>query len=1199
VKFRGLIARNLWFHWRGHLAVLLATATATAVIVGALLLGDCVRGTLRHQALDRLAGAQLAVANPQRFFKADLEYRLTHWLEFQDKTGLGHVRPLPMIQTTGRVSRGDGQAAANQVQVLGVGGIEYGLEYLRRFDAPRVHLEAEGPPLPPAVGVNPALASRLGIRVGDEVVVRVAKPEAMAIDSPMFATDDNTVTFRIPVKWIVPAGQWGDFSLHANQSPPLNLFLPREFLAGKLDVAGRANLLLIGNSGGGDVDLNAAREALESAWTLSDAELEFQPVGEGGNKSLQMTSRRVFLDGDTVRSASNASPSFGVLTWFVNELRVKDRATPYSFVTAVGSAPPPALRGMDALLAAVEGGPVKTLKNDEIIINDWLAQDLLAKPGDVLTISYFAVTPQMQLEQREAKFTVRGMAPIAGLAGDRTLTPEFPGLADAEDCRHWKSEMVDISKIRDKDQAYWKQFRGTPKAFVTLEAGRKMWANPLGSLTAVRFADTDEAKVKAAVRSHLTAASQGLVLEDVRTRMLESAEQGTDFGQLYLGFSGFLLAAALGLVAMVFSLGMKQRAGQVGLLLAVGWRRRRVLAAFLAESAWPAAAGTLAGVVCGELYTRAMLHGLATTWSAAAGGRTFGFYPTTSSIAIGAGAGFAIAMVTIFLTLRRQFRQPPAALMAGEEPAATFVLRPLWRRLASMLMGPATAIAAGVILALAPSARRADAAPPFFASGALLLLAALATMNWRLRRQVRSKAFCGNPHGADKQAGSHVGLPVGAVGRSFKEELGRQAPVDETGPGGSIGSANGKQQRRQGQDGPDTHGQDARATRRGLVAMSLGSISRRPGRSLATVAIIACATFILAAVGANRRDDQSQALSRSSGTGGFALVAESSLPVTRDLNSPKTLTAMGLVGDKNVGVVPLRLHEGDRADCLNLNRARQPRLLGVDPGELDSRNAFQFVEVLPGRRANWACLDGHLKGGDIPAVVDENTTWSLGKKLGDHVEYVDAHGRVVQLRLVGVIVNSVLQGNVMISAENFSACFPSEGYRFFLIDTNRGRQGEVAAAFTRQMSNFGMSVVQARDRMSELDAVENSYLDIFTLLGGLGMALGSVGLAAVVMRNVLERRGELAVLQAVGFAKGRIRGMVMIEHVYLLAMGVVCGLVPAAVATAPAIARGIGREPMVSLGVMLAVVFAGGVLWTALATYAALRGPLLPALRGE
>jgi ABC-type lipoprotein release transport system permease subunit len=1197
VKFRGLIARNLWFHWRSHLAVMLATATATAVIVGALLLGDCVRETLRRAALMRIWPAEFAINGGQRFFCADLADRLHDRLPKQ--------KTIAAILTSGRVSNNRGDASANNVQVIGSTELWPGKN---EGNALVEWLQSESGADIPAC-VNAALAARLRVRVGDEVVVRLSPPTALPVDSPMFEGSEKAVVLRVSIVGVSHSSQGSDFSLQANQTPPLNLFLPLEILSRKLGVRGRANLLLIDEGiGPTKIDLGQAQQALGQAWTLADSGLEFHPVGQGAGKALQMTSRRVFLADDEERAAFDASPGFGVLTWFVNELRVHDRATPYSFVSAVGSAPSAAAKGMGTLLAAVEGGPIKTLKDDEIIINDWLAQDLQSQTGDVLTIKYFAIAPDMRLEQREAKFTIRGVVPMTGLAGDRALTPEFPGLADAEDCRHWKSDMVDISKIRDKDQAYWKQFRGTPKAFITLTAGRKMWANPLGSLTAARFAETDEAKVKEAVRSNLTAASQGLVLEDVRTRLLQSAEQGTDFGQLYLGFSGFLLAAAMGLVAMVFSLGMRQRAEQVGLLLAVGWRRRRVLAALLAESACPAAAGTLAGVVCGELYTRAMLHGLATAWSAAAGGRTFGFYPTASSIAIGAGAGFAVAMVTIFLTLRRQFRLPPAILLSGEEPAATFVSWPLWRRLASTLVAPVAAIAAVAILALAPPARRADAAMPFFASGGLLLLAALAAMNGRLRRQTRSKTFSGNSHGADKQAGSHVGLPVGAVGRSMKEGSGHQASVDERGASKSIGSANGKQQQRQSHDGPDTHGlearathgQDGRATRRGgLVAMSLHSASRRPGRSLATVAIVACATFILAAVGANRRDDSSQALERSSGTGGFALVAESSLPVTQDLNSPRELAAMGLGGDTSVQVVPLRLREGDRADCLNLNRARQPRLLGIAPAELERRKAFQFVEVLPECRTSWACLDGQLKGGDIPAVVDENTTWSLGKKLGDRLEYVDAHGRQVRVRLAGVIANSVLQGNVVISAENFSACFPSEGNRFFLIDAKTAREGEIAAALTRQMSNFGMSVVPASDRMAELDAVENSYLDIFMLLGGLGMVLGSVGLAAVVMRNVLERRGELAVLQAVGFAKGRLRGMVMIEHVYLLAMGIVCGLVPAAVATAPVIARGIGREPMVSLSVMLAAVFAGGVLWTALATYAALRGPLLPALRGE
>src|SRR4029079_1975350 len=48
------LLRSLAFHWRMHLAVALGVAAATAVLTGALLVGDSVRGSLKHLALDRL-----------------------------------------------------------------------------------------------------------------------------------------------------------------------------------------------------------------------------------------------------------------------------------------------------------------------------------------------------------------------------------------------------------------------------------------------------------------------------------------------------------------------------------------------------------------------------------------------------------------------------------------------------------------------------------------------------------------------------------------------------------------------------------------------------------------------------------------------------------------------------------------------------------------------------------------------------------------------------------------------------------------------------------------------------------------------------------------------------------------------------------------------------------------------------------------
>ena len=69
------IVRSLAYHWRIHLAVALGVAAATAVLTGALLVGDSVRGSLRRLTLDRL-GRIDEVLVTDRFFAAELVARL-------------------------------------------------------------------------------------------------------------------------------------------------------------------------------------------------------------------------------------------------------------------------------------------------------------------------------------------------------------------------------------------------------------------------------------------------------------------------------------------------------------------------------------------------------------------------------------------------------------------------------------------------------------------------------------------------------------------------------------------------------------------------------------------------------------------------------------------------------------------------------------------------------------------------------------------------------------------------------------------------------------------------------------------------------------------------------------------------------------------------------------------------------------------
>jgi predicted lysophospholipase L1 biosynthesis ABC-type transport system permease subunit len=238
----------------------------------------------------------------------------------------------------------------------------------------------------------------------------------------------------------------------------------------------------------------------------------------------------------------------------------------------------------------------------------------------------------------------------------------------------------------------------------------------------------------------------------------------------------------------------------------------------------------------------------------------------------------------------------------------------------------------------------------------------------------------------------------------------------------------------------------------------------------------------------------------------------------------------------------------------------------------------------------------------VPAVADAATiTWSLQKKVGDTLSYTDEQGRPFEVRLVAAIAPSMLQGGLFVSERALLAHFPSvSGYRMFLVDVDPpSDETRAAEALMRGFQREGLSLVPATERLGEFFAVNNTYVSIFQVLGGLGMVLGSVGLGLVVLRNVLERRGELALLRAVGFRRSELRRLVLWEHWGLLLAGLVIGAAAAGVAVLPALGTSGRGLPMVSLGLTLAGILASGLLWTHLAAAAALRGPLLDALRNE
>ncbi len=227
-------------------------------------------------------------------------------------------------------------------------------------------------------------------------------------------------------------------------------------------------------------------------------------------------------------------------------------------------------------------------------------------------------------------------------------------------------------------------------------------------------------------------------------------------------------------------------------------------------------------------------------------------------------------------------------------------------------------------------------------------------------------------------------------------------------------------------------------------------------------------------------------------------------------------------------------------------------------------------------------------------------TWALHKKIGETVTYTDERGQEFRVRLAGAVANSILQGSLLISEPAFTRHFPGEaGHRMFLIDAPAKEAAGDAAELSRALRDRGLELTAAAERLNAFNAVQNTYLTIFQVVGGLGLLLGSAGLGAVVLRNVLERRGELALLAAVGFRPRALRWLVVSEHAALQGLGLALGLAAALLAVLPVLLSPGAQISWTSLAATLGGVFLSGLFWTWGAARLALRGELLAALRNE
>ena len=1102
-----LILRSATYHWRTNLAVCLGVAAAVSVLAGALVVGDSVRGSLRDIAVGRL-GRTTDIVSSADFFRDALA---------PDLAASGGASAAPLIVASGFVTHEASGRRASDVLVYGVDD---------RF------WQFHGRAARDGVFVSPALASELTARPGEVLLARLQKPSAIPLESLFAQKEDVGRTVRLTVSGVLPREDLGEFALRPQQAEVRAVFAPLRRVQRDLDVAGRVNTVLLASPDAGGAD-----RAFRSAVRLEDLGVRVNVLGDVGMISVESGGGIV---GDALESAARrAGQRLGLVpvplfTYLANSIRTGERQIPYSLVT-----------GLD--LSALPGGAPAT-NPDAIVLNEWAARELGASAGDRIEIDYYLWDAVRGLRTASAAFTLDRVVPFSGLAADRRLAPEYPGISGADNLADWDPPFpIDLSRVRPQDEKYWNDYRTTPKAFLPYERAREMWSTRYGAATSLRFAvppgaqpDALAETLRESLRQMLPAPAAGVTLVPVRRQALAASTGATDFGEYFTYFSFFLVASALLLSVLFFRLGIEQRLRQIGILRATGYAVADVRRLLVTEAAVLALIGGALGAAGAVGYAHVIVHGLTTWWQGAVGTTLLDVHVRAASLAAGVALGVAAALGSVLLSLRAVARRSPRALLGAQSLDATGGPDP--RRAARRRRTAVVLALAGVALLALGFIRRDAQAGAFFGAGAAFLAACLAFLaGWLRARDARTLA------GRGPLAVSRLGFRSAAF---------------------------------------------------------------RPARSVLSAALIAAAAFIIVSVDAFRRGGEEVNAAPGSGTGGFALLARAEVPLLQDPNTADGREALQLLAPEleRVRFSRFRLRPGDDASCLNLYRPGNPTIIAPEAGFIDA-NRFSFSASLAAtddERANpWRLLQRRFDDGAVPAVADATSLqYVLHASVGDTLAIDVGGDRPLTLRFVGALRDSVLQGELIMGEEAFLRVFPGQaGFRFFLIDAPDVRTPDEAAGLAevleRELRPFGVDAVSTADRLAAFHRVENTYLSTFQALGGLGLLLGTVGLATVMFRNVLERRRELALLRAVGYDARALSLMIASETALLLGAGIGAGALCAGLAIAPAwLGRG-GSSPGAGLGLLLAGVIVAGMLSSLLATRAALRGEVLAALRAE
>lgn len=1138
---------------------------STAVITGSLVVGDSMEYLVYTSTFDNLGEVDLVISGGEFF---DYNY----YSALSQNTSIDEVidKHAPIILLPCALEAQASNLRENKANLYGFDDSFLTLGTLtrvknnERLDDNDISLASN------EIIINDHLAANLELDENDLVQLFINNPSFQLNSVYSESVGANAISKSMVVKYIVKQASLGRLQLDGRSHYTSNIFMNLNALQELLKIDNKINSILISNIGNKYTGLEHEDEAVKALKQCLNSEVGTKELGFGlnltGSTYLRLTNEDIFFEDEIYdlilkyeQEPNSGFVSSPVLTYFVNSITLNrnNKRIYYSMVTGLDFEKDSAFGDFSISDSNPTGDSVEDLglSANETIIIDWAADKLDAQIGDTVTIEYMALDRLYNIYNTTHEFTIKYIINLTGKAADPQLMPAFPGLEGKLDCADWEPPFpIDITRLSQLDREYWLAHRGTPKAYITLAQAQSLWSTNLGKFTMIKLNTTAtegnleilKLQLNDRLDSDLGYSEAGLSIDHVKSDALDTTRGMAIFPMMFLAFGSAIIIAGIALIVTIFLILADARKYELGIGRAIGLRKNQVIRLFLLEGILYALIAGIIGVIFGLFLGWGLVYALNSIWSSAVESYTIPFYFKPISLIISFFVGFAITIITIFLTARHIGKMNIISALHNLPTSERTTKRGLLM-LGGLLLFIGILLLLLNVIGLSASMENSEVFINLFAP--VLILMGIGFV---------SGYFIGKP----KTRGHIISILtlamicyiiIYAILNFSKSNIPTVELFFSIGLllvfGVTIITIINLRALANAMINILSLGKKPRP----VVAYSLQNPTRRVARTGQLITIFTLVIFLIAALSINIAIQQVSVNAVSyEQRGGYDIIGETVVPISIDLENASQRIKHNIDAPTldNLQITEIKMVGPQGGTCSNMNVRYPPRLLGVNTNFL-RENSFQFMETRSDDdkpRSTWSDLEKTAAENDgrIPIVVDYNTlVWIYGGALGEIYTIDDEAGETIELEVIGILENSVFGGTFIMSEENLEQLYPASAeYRYVLFKIKSGVKTKpevLASDLERELHQYGMDAQAIRQLILENQAYERSFMVLFQAFLALGLIVGVIGLGVVTARNVQERRFEVGILRALGFNRKMVLKAFLLEPAFTGLIAILLG----------------------------------------------------------